>query len=42
VHSPGLSRRFEDDHEMLAHGMVIYDAQCAWCQAQAGEGGPAG
>jgi hypothetical protein len=29
--SKGLSLNFEDDHEMLAHGMVIYDALYAWC-----------
>lgn len=27
----GLSRNFSDDHEMLKHGMVIYDALYAWC-----------
>lgn len=31
--SQGLSRTFADDHEMLAHGMVMYDALYAWCQA---------
>jgi len=31
--SQGLSRNFADDHEMLAHGMVIYDALYAWCLA---------
>jgi hypothetical protein len=30
--SLGLSRRFKDDHEMLAHGMVMYDALYAWCR----------
>ncbi|WNC93144.1 chromate resistance protein [Paraburkholderia sp. FT54] len=30
--SLGLSRIFEDDHEMLLHGMVIYDALYAWCR----------
>jgi hypothetical protein len=30
--SLGLSRTFEDDHEMLAHGMVMYDALYAWCK----------
>jgi hypothetical protein len=30
--SLGLSRNFPDDHEMLAHGMVIYDALYAWCR----------
>jgi len=29
--SRGLSLNFEDDHEMLRHGMVIYDALYAWC-----------
>lgn len=31
--SQGLSRTFADDHEMLRHGMVVYDALYAWCQA---------
>jgi hypothetical protein len=39
--SLGLSRNFDDDHEMLAHGMVIYDALYAWCRTQVGEGKPA-
>ena len=30
--SLGLSRLFADDHEMLAHGMVVYDALYAWCK----------
>jgi hypothetical protein len=29
--SKGLSLNFADDHEMLAHGMVLYDALYAWC-----------
>ena len=29
--SKGLSYNFNDDHEMLRHGMVIYDALYAWC-----------
>ena len=29
--SRGLSLNFEDDHEMLKHGLVIYDALYAWC-----------
>ena len=29
--SIGLSRNFTDDHEMLRHGMVMYDALYAWC-----------
>jgi len=30
--SLGLSRNFKDDHEMLKHGMVVYDALYAWCK----------
>lgn len=30
--SLGLSRNFSDDHEMLAQGLVIYDALYAWCR----------
>jgi hypothetical protein len=30
--SLGLSQNFLDDHEMLRHGMVMYDALYAWCQ----------
>jgi rhodanese-related sulfurtransferase len=30
--SLGLSRIFKDDHEMLKHGMVLYDALYAWCR----------
>jgi hypothetical protein len=30
--SLGLSATFDDDHEMLKHGMVIYDALYAWCR----------
>jgi len=29
--SKGLSLNFEDDHEMLKQGMVLYDALYAWC-----------
>jgi len=29
--SLGLSHSFSDDHEMLKHGMVMYDALYAWC-----------
>lgn len=28
--SLGLSQLFEDDHQMLQHGMVVYDALYAW------------
>lgn len=30
--SLGLSANFTNDHEMLKHGMVMYDALYAWCQ----------
>jgi hypothetical protein len=30
--SLGLSQVFKDDHEMLRHGMVVYDALYAWCK----------
>lgn len=30
--SIGLSHNVSDDHEMLAHGLVIYDALYAWCK----------
>jgi len=30
--SLGLSQCFSDDHEQLAHGMVMYDALYAWLQ----------
>ena len=30
--SLGLARVFQNDHEMLEHGMVIYDALYAWCK----------
>jgi hypothetical protein len=29
--SKGLSLNFADDHEMLTHGMTVYDALYAWC-----------
>jgi hypothetical protein len=29
--SLGLSATFPDDHEMLRHGLVLYDALYAWC-----------
>jgi rhodanese-related sulfurtransferase len=32
--SLGLSANFADDHAMLEHGMIIYDALYAWCRAQ--------
>ena len=35
--SLGLSQIFRDDHEMLRHGLVMYDALYAWCRAGQGE-----
>lgn len=35
--SLGLSRIFADDHEMLKHGMTMYDALYAWCKECQGE-----
>jgi hypothetical protein len=35
--SLGLSAMVPDDHAMLAHGMVIYDALYAWCRDLQGE-----
>jgi rhodanese-related sulfurtransferase len=31
--SLGLSANFPDDHAMLEHGMVMYDALYAWCRS---------
>ena len=31
--SLGLSKNFANDHEMLKHGLVMYDALYAWCQS---------
>ena len=31
--SLGLSHIFQDDHEMLKHGLVVYDALYAWRKA---------
>jgi rhodanese-related sulfurtransferase len=35
--SLGLSANFADDHAMLDHGMVMYDAFYAWCRSLQGE-----
>ena len=35
--SLGLSAVFPDDHEMLKHGLVMYDALHAWCRSLQGE-----
>ena len=39
--SLGLSQMFGDDHEMLRHGMVMYDALYAWCKSCQGNEAPA-
>lgn len=31
--SLGLSALFDDDHRMLRHGLVLYDALYAWCRS---------
>jgi len=33
ANSLGLSANFPDDHEMLKHGMVMYDALYTWCRS---------
>jgi rhodanese-related sulfurtransferase len=35
--SLGLSRKYSDDHEMLKHGLVMYDALYAWCRSSQDE-----
>lgn len=35
--SLGLSRVFSDDHALLAHALVMYDALFAWCRDGQGE-----
>ena len=43
--SLGLSKTFGDDHEMLRHGLVMYDALYAWCvscQSETHQWPPAG
>jgi rhodanese-related sulfurtransferase len=35
--SHGLSANHPDDHEMLKHGMIIYDALYTWCRLHAGK-----
>jgi len=35
--SLGLSHMFTDDHELLRHGLVVYDALYAWCKSCQGE-----
>ena len=36
--SLGLSQRFSDDHEMLAHALPVYDGLYAWCRREIGGG----
>jgi hypothetical protein len=31
--SQGLSAIFSNDHQMLEHGMIVYDALYAWCRS---------
>ena len=31
--SLGMSHLFQDDHEMLKHGIIVYDALYEWCKA---------
>jgi hypothetical protein len=35
--SLGLSQVYRDDHAMLRHGLVLYDALYAWCRHAQGE-----
>jgi rhodanese-related sulfurtransferase len=35
--SLGLSANFPDDHAMLEHGLIMYDALYAWCRTCQGE-----
>jgi len=35
--SLGLSNVYANDHEMLRHGLVLYDALYAWCRSCQGE-----
>ena len=30
--SLGLSQCYRDDHQMLQHGLIVYDALYAWCR----------
>jgi len=41
AHSLGLSALYADDHEMLEHGMAMYDAYYAWLRHAHGETHPA-
>jgi len=37
--SYGLSANFRDDHDMLKHGLVMYDALYTWCRLQSDKAG---
>ena len=37
--SYGLSANFRDDHDMLKHGLVMYDALYTWCRLQGDKAG---
>jgi rhodanese-related sulfurtransferase len=37
--SHGLSVNYPDDHEMLRHGLIVYDALYSWCRTQAAKRG---
>jgi rhodanese-related sulfurtransferase len=37
--SYGLSANFRDDHDMLKHGLVMYDALYSWCRLQGDKAG---
>ena len=37
--SYGLSANFPDDHQMLKHGLVMYDALYTWCRLQGDKAG---
>lgn len=32
--SVGLARTFANDHELLTHGLILYEALYAWCEIQ--------
>jgi hypothetical protein len=35
--SAGLARNHRDDHAMLRHGLIVYDALYSWCKEGKGE-----
>lgn len=32
--SVGLARSFANDHELLSHGLILYESLYAWCEVQ--------